>query len=165
MLPQVQNCCLHKMTNKRKFTVSSTSLAQVALLISEVRGLFQANRKTSVDEIITSFIQGRKVSKNLRTGAQGFSLHRLTKIGHFAWSNESWFWLQHSDGRLGIWCKWHESSEPSLWWCNSVGDIMWHTFWTPQHQMYPSLYPSSYGYLHYIPCPKAQITENWLLEQ
>ncbi len=44
-----------------------------------------------------------------------------------AWSDESWFLLRHSDGRVRIWRKVHESMDPSngsgwLWWCNGVGD-------------------------------------------
>jgi len=27
------------------------------------------------------------------------------------WSDESWFMLQHSDGKVKIWCK-HESMDP-----------------------------------------------------
>ncbi len=30
-----------------------------------------------------------------------------------AWSDESRFLLQHSDGRVRIWCKEHESMDPS----------------------------------------------------
>ncbi len=30
-----------------------------------------------------------------------------------AWSDESWFLLRHSDGRVRIWCKEHESMDPS----------------------------------------------------
>ncbi len=30
-----------------------------------------------------------------------------------AWSDESWFLLQHSDDRVRIWCKEHESMDPS----------------------------------------------------
>ncbi len=32
---------------------------------------------------------------------------------HVAWSDESWFLLQHSDGRVRSWCKEHESMDPS----------------------------------------------------
>ncbi len=48
----------------------------------------------------------------------------------FAWSDESRFLLRHSDGRVRIWCKEHESMDPSSlngsgwwWWCKCVGDI------------------------------------------
>ncbi len=49
-----------------------------------------------------------------------------------AWSDESRFLLRHSDGRVRIWRKEHESMDPSClngsgWWCNSVGDNSWHT--------------------------------------
>ncbi len=45
-----------------------------------------------------------------------------------AWSDESRFLLRHSDGRVRIWRKEHESMDPSclVWcwgWCNGVGDI------------------------------------------
>ncbi len=30
-----------------------------------------------------------------------------------AWSDESWFLLRHSDSRVRIWCKEHESMDPS----------------------------------------------------
>ncbi len=30
-----------------------------------------------------------------------------------AWSDESWFQLRHSNGRVRIWCKEHESTDPS----------------------------------------------------
>ncbi len=48
-----------------------------------------------------------------------------------AWSDESRFLLRHSDGRVRIWCKEHESIDPSClvstvqgwwwWWCNVWG--------------------------------------------
>ncbi len=48
----------------------------------------------------------------------------------FAWSDESRFLLRHSDVRVRIWCKEHESMDPSSlngsgwwWWCKCVGDI------------------------------------------
>ncbi len=49
-----------------------------------------------------------------------------------AWSDESWFLRRHSDGRVRIWRKEHESMDPSClvstvqacwWWCNGVRDI------------------------------------------
>ncbi len=49
------------------------------------------------------------------------------------WSDESRFLLRHSDGRVRIWYKEHESMDPSflvstvqagvMVWCNGVGDI------------------------------------------
>ncbi len=47
-----------------------------------------------------------------------------------AWSDESRFLLRHSDGRVRIWHKEHETMDPSClngsgywWWCNGVGHI------------------------------------------
>ncbi len=51
---------------------------------------------------------------------------------NIAWSDESRFLLRHSNGGVRIWCKEHESMDPSClvsnslgwwWWCNGVGDI------------------------------------------
>ncbi len=57
-------------------------------------------------------------SCQLRTGNGGHHSHRLTKIGqedwkNVAWSDESMFLLRHSDGRVRIWHKDHESMDPS----------------------------------------------------
>ncbi len=55
-------------------------------------------------------------SCQLRTGNKGYNSHRLTKIGQQKigkTSDESWFLLRHSDGRVRIWCKEHESMAPS----------------------------------------------------
>ncbi len=42
-----------------------------------------------------------------------------------AWSDESRFLLRHSDGRVRILRKEHESMiHPSWWWCNGVGAIL-----------------------------------------
>ncbi len=67
---------------------------------------------------------------------------------NIAWSDESRFLLQHSDGRVSIWCKrtWKPGSIlPCLngsgcwWWCNGVGDI----FLVPiQHRLYTTAYLS-----------------------
>ncbi len=55
---------------------------------------------------------------------------------NFAWSDESRFLLQHSDGRVRIWCKEHESMDPSCLVSTvqaAVGGVMvwgifsWHT--------------------------------------
>ncbi len=54
-----------------------------------------------------------------RTGNIVYNLHRLTKIGqiedwkNIAWSDESRFLLQHSDDRVRIWHKEHESMDSS----------------------------------------------------
>ena len=72
----------------------------------------------------------------------GYYSHRLTKIGQFDWKNVSWsdesrFQLRHSDGRVRISCKQHESMDPSCLvstvQAGGVGGVMvwgifsWHT--------------------------------------
>ncbi len=58
-------------------------------------------------------------SCQLRTGNGGYNSHRITKkldnrkLENFAWSDESQFLLQHSDGRFRICRKEHESMDPS----------------------------------------------------
>ncbi len=58
-------------------------------------------------------------SYQLRTGHGGYNSHRLPKIGqkddwkNVAWSDESWFLLRNSDGRVRILRKEHESMDPS----------------------------------------------------
>ncbi len=110
-----------------------------------------------------------------------------------AWSDESWFLLRHSDGRVRIWRKEHESMDPSclvsmvqtgggvmVW-----GVISWHILGplVPiEHclnataylsivtdHVYPfmtTVHPSSDGYFQQdnAPCHKAQIISDWFLE-
>ncbi len=111
-----------------------------------------------------------------------------------AWSDESRFLLRHSDGRVRIWCKEHESMDPSclvstvqvggggvmVW-----GIFSWHTFGSlvpiehrlnttaylsivadHVHPFMTTVYPSSDGYFqqHNAPCHKAQIISDWFLE-
>ncbi len=47
-----------------------------------------------------------------------------------AWSDESWFLLQHSDGRVRIWCKEHESMDPSclVSMVQAAGVMVWGIF-------------------------------------
>ncbi len=58
-------------------------------------------------------------SCQLRTGHRGYNSHRIHQnwtIQHcknIAWSDESWFLLRHSDVRVRIWRKEHESMDPS----------------------------------------------------
>ncbi len=111
-----------------------------------------------------------------------------------AWSDESWFLLRHSDGRVRIWCKEHESMNPSclvstvqaggggvmVW-----GIFSWHTFGPlvpiehslnatayrstvadHVHLFMTTVYPSSNDYFQQdnAPCHKAQIISDWFLE-
>ncbi len=55
-------------------------------------------------------------SCQLRTGNGGYNSHRNWTIENWknvAWSEEFWFLLRHSDGRVRIWRKVHESMDPS----------------------------------------------------
>ncbi len=104
------------------------------------------------------------------------------------------FLLQHSDGRVRIWCKKHESMDPSCLvstvqaagGCVKVwGIFSWHTL-VPLvpiehhlnataylsivadhvHPFMTTVYPSSDGYFQQdnAPCHKAQIISDWFLE-
>ncbi len=109
---------------------------------------------------------------------------------NFAWSDESRFLLQHSDGRVRIWRKEHESMDPScLASTVQAGSVMvwgvfsWHTLGPlvpiehslnataylsivadHVHPFMTTVYPSSDGYFQQDnePCHKAQI--DWFLE-
>uniref|UniRef100_A0A673H0H9 Transposase Tc1-like domain-containing protein n=1 Tax=Sinocyclocheilus rhinocerous TaxID=307959 RepID=A0A673H0H9_9TELE len=111
-----------------------------------------------------------------------------------AWSDESRFLLRHSDGRVRIWRKEHESMDPSclvstvqaggggvmVW-----GIFSWHTLGPlvpiehhlnataylsivadHVHPFMTTVYPSSDGYFQQdnAPCHKAQIISDWFLE-
>ncbi len=103
-----------------------------------------------------------------------------------AWSDESWFLLQHSDNRVRIWRKEHERMNPSclvstfqadgggvtVWWIFS-----WHTLYqmsiieTPQPPWVLLLIMSISLWLQWLhfqqdkaPCHKAQIISDWFLE-
>ncbi len=109
-----------------------------------------------------------------------------------AWSDESRFLLRHSDGRVRIWCKEHESMDPSclvsmvqaaagvmVW-----GIFSWHTLGSLvpiEHCLNATVYRSIVAYhvhpfmttvyhlLMYFqqdnaPCHKAQIISDWFLE-
>ncbi len=138
-------------------------------------------------------------SCQLRTGngkLQFTQVHQNWKIEdckNVAWSYESRFLLQHSDGRVRIRRKEHESMDPS---ClvsmvqapgggGGVGDIFltnfgplstnWASFkrhslpeyccW-PCHPFMTTVYPSSNGYFQQdnATCHKAQIISDWFLE-
>ncbi len=104
-----------------------------------------------------------------------------------AWSDESWFLLKHSDGRVRIKRKEHESMDQWWWrWCNGVWDIFYiHTLGPlvpiehclnatvylsivadHVHPFMTTVYTSSDGYFQQdnAPCHKAQIISDWFLE-
>ncbi len=111
-----------------------------------------------------------------------------------AWSDDSWFLLRHSDGRVRIWRKEHESMNPSClvstvhagWGGVMVwGIFSWHTL-VPLvpiehylnataylcivadhvHPFMTIVYPSSDGYFQQDNAPrhKAQIISDWFHE-
>ncbi len=77
-------------------------------------------------------------AKNRKQRLQFIQTHQNWTIEDWknvAWSDESWFLLRHSDGRVRIWCKEHESMDLS-WLVSKVqaaGGVMvwgifsWHT--------------------------------------
>ncbi len=109
-----------------------------------------------------------------------------------AWSDESRFLLRHSDGRVRIFHKEHESMDPScLVSMVQAGGVMmwgifsWHTLGVlvpiehglnaavylrfvadHVHPFMTTVYPSSDGYFQQdnTPCHKAQIISDWFLE-
>ncbi len=108
-----------------------------------------------------------------------------------AWSDESWFLLQHSDvgSEFGVknmkaWIILPCLNGSGWWWCNGVGDIFWHTLGplVPiKHRLNATVYLSIvadhvhpfmttvYHLLMYFqqdnaPCHKAQIISDWFLE-
>ncbi len=72
-----------------------------------------------------------------------------------AWSDESWFMLQHSDDGVRIWRKEHESMDPSS--LSIVSDHV-HPFMTTVHHLL------MYFQQDNAPCHKAQIISDWFLE-
>ncbi len=121
--------------------------------------------------------------------AQAHKNWTIKDCKNVAWSDESRFLLQHSDGRDRIWRKEHESMDLNgsgwWWWCNGVGDIFlahfgplktnWASFKChslPEYCCWPC--PSLYDYSVPIfwcyfqqdnaPCHKAQIISDWFLE-
>ncbi len=98
---------------------------------------------------------------------------------NIAWSDESRFLLQPSDGRFRIWHKAHESMNPSclVSTVQAGGGVMvsWHTLGPfaylsivadHVHPFMTTVYPSSGGYFQQdnAPCHKAQIISHWFLE-
>lgn len=74
--------------------------------------------------------------------------------------DESRFVVQHSDGRVRIWHKQNESTDPSCfyiddsgWWCNCIADVFFfmvnfepHAVCDHAHPFIMTVYPSSNGY-------------------
>ncbi len=137
------------------------------------------------------------LAKNRKRRLQFAQAHQNWTIEDWknvAWSDESLFLLRHSDGRVRIWYKEHESMDPS---CHvsmvqaGGGGVMvwgifyWHTL-SPLvpiehclnataylsivadhvHPFMITVYPSSDGYFQQdnAPCHKAQIISDWFLE-
>ncbi len=136
-------------------------------------------------------------AKNRKLRLQFTQAHQTWTIEDWknvAWSDESWFLLLHSDGRVRIWRKEHESMDPSCLvstvQAGGGGVMVWEIFssahfgplstnWAlfkrhslPEYCYWPcpSLYdysvPSSDGYFQQdnAPCHKAQIISDWFLE-
>ncbi len=136
-------------------------------------------------------------AKNRKQRLQFAQAHQNWRIEYWknvAWSDESRFLLQHSDGRVRIWCEEHESMDPS---ClvstvqTASGGLMvwgifsWHTLGPLVpiehhlnataylsivadlvHPFMTTVYSSSDGYFQQdnAPCHKAQIISDWFLE-
>ncbi len=111
-----------------------------------------------------------------------------------AWSDESWFLLQHSDGRVRIWLKEHESMDPSCLvstvQAGGVGVMVWGIFlWHTLSPLVPikhclnataylsivadHVHPFMTTVYHFLmllpagynaPCHKASIISDWFLE-
>ncbi len=135
--------------------------------------------------------------KNRKQRLQFTQAHQNWAIEDYknvAWSDESRFLLQHSDGRVRIWHKEHESMDPSclvstvqaggggvmVW-----GIFYWHTLGPlvpiehrlnitvylsivadHVHHFMTTVYSSSDEYFQQdnAPCHKAQIISDWFLE-
>ncbi len=135
--------------------------------------------------------KNRKQSLQFAQAQQNWTIEDWKNV---AWSDESWFLLQHSDSRVRIWRKEHESMDPSCL-VSTVqaggGDVMvwgiysWHTLgplctnWAsfkpyslPEYCCWscPSLYDYSvpifwcYFQQYNASCHKAQIISDWFLE-
>ncbi len=135
-------------------------------------------------------------AKNRKRRLQFAQAHQNWKIEDWknvTWSDESRFLLQHSDGRVRIWRKEHESMDPSclVSTVQASGDVMvwgifsWHILGPlgpiehclnttayqsivadHVHPFMTTMYASSDGYFQQdnAPCHKAQIISNWFLE-
>ncbi len=83
--------------------------------------LVRDDRKTTVTQITTRYNQDHWVpllsAKNRKRRIQFTQAHQNCTIEDWknvAWSDESWFLLRHSDGRIRIWCKEHERMDLSF---------------------------------------------------
>ncbi len=135
-------------------------------------------------------------AKNRKRRLQFTQAHQMWTVEDWknvAWSDESRFLLQHSDGRVRIWRKEHESMDPSCLVSTvqaGAGGVMvwgifsWHTLGLlvpiehrlistaylsivdHVHHFMTTVYTSSDGYFQQdnAPCNKAQIISDWFLE-
>ncbi len=135
-------------------------------------------------------------AKNRKQRLQFTQAHQNWTIEHwktFAWSDEPQFLLRHSDDRVRIWHKEHESMDPSclVSMVQAGGGVMvwgifsWHALGPlvpiehrllttadlsivadHVHPFMTTVYPSSDGYFQQdnAPCHKAQIISDWYLE-
>ncbi len=95
-------------------------------------------------------------AKNRKRRLQFTQAHQnwtIEDLNNFAWSDESRFLLRHSDGRVRIWHKEHESMDPSClvstlnssgwwWWCNGMGDIFFAHLVPIEHSLKATAYLS-----------------------
>ncbi len=120
--------------------------------------------------------------KNRKRRLQFAQAHQIWTIEDWknvAWSDESWFMLRHSDSRVRIWRKEHESMDPSclvsMVQAAGGGDVMvWGIFsWHTLGPLVPIDYRlNATAYLSIVasiqqdnaPCHKAQIISDWFLE-
>ncbi len=168
--------------------------------------LVRDDRKATVTQITTRYNQGMQntISEHIthRTLKQiGYSSRRPHRVPLLsaknrkrAWSDESRFLLRHSDGRVRIWRKEHESMDISCLvstvqagCCGVIvwGIFSWHTLGPlvpidhrsnataylsivadHVHPFMTTVYPSSDGYFQQdnAPCHKAQISSDLFLE-
>ncbi len=120
--------------------------------------------------------KNRKQRLQFAQAHQNWTIEDWKKI---AWSDESRFLLQPSDGRVRIWHKAHESMNPSclVSTVQAAGGVMvsWHTLGhfaylsivaDHVHPFMATVHPSSDGYFQQdnAPCHKAQIISHWFLE-
>ncbi len=182
--------------------------------------LVRDDRKTTITQITTRYNQDMQKTLSERTtrrtlkqmGSSSRTPHRVPLLSaknrkqetnqnwtiedwkNVPWSDESWFLLLHSDGRVIIWRKEHESMDPSclvsmvqaggggvmVW-----GIFSWHTLgllvpiehrWNATAYLsivvdhvlpfMTTVYSSSDEYFQQdnAPCHKAQIISDWFLE-
>ncbi len=132
-------------------------------------------------------LQSAKNRKRRLQFAQAHQNWTMEDWKNIAWSDESQFLLQHSDGRFRIWSKEHERMDPSCLVSTVQADgggvmvwgiFSWHAFGPlvpiehrlnataylsivadHVHLLMTTVYPSSDGYFQHdnTPCHKAQI--------